>query len=128
MAADCPPSTAIGELALNNVKFWIETGGNMWEDRPNGNPFYIVPKLAPDGSDGQNSVLFAGSLWMGGTDPADNLKMAAVRFRQNGNDFWPGPLTNDGTASIDLMFVLNMTDFGEQRSKRPRYMHYGGRE
>ncbi|RLD27665.1 MAG: T9SS C-terminal target domain-containing protein [Bacteroidetes bacterium] len=101
LAADCPPSTAIGELALNNVKFWIETGGNMWEDRANGNPFYIVPKIGPDGNDGQNSVLFAGSLWMGGTDPANNLKIAAVRFRQDGNDFWPGPLTNDGTASIE---------------------------
>ena len=101
LAADCPPSTAIGEMALNNVKYWVETGGNMWEDRANSNPFYIVPKIGPDGNDGQNSVIFAGSLWMGGTDPANNLKMAAVRFRSIGNDFWPGPLTNDGTASIE---------------------------
>ena len=95
LAADCAPSTARAELALNNVRFLIETGGNMWEDRAQGAPHYYVPKA------GNNSVLFAGSLWMGGYDPANNLKLAAVRFRQNGNDFWPGPLTNDGSASVE---------------------------
>ena len=102
LAANCPPSTAVEELALNNVRFIIETGGNMWEQRGgNAKAFYIVPKINADGSAGDNSVLFAGSLWMGGRDPAGNLKLAAVRFRQVGNDFWPGPLANDGTASID---------------------------
>lgn len=95
LAADCAPSSTKTELALNNVRFLIETGGNMWEDRALGAPHYFVPK------EGENSVLFAGSLWMGGFDPANNLKLAAVRFRQIGNDFWPGPLTNDGSASID---------------------------
>jgi len=95
LAADCAPSSSRAELSLNNVRFLIETGGNMWEDRAQGAPWYFVPK------EGENSVLFAGSLWMGGYDPANNLKLAAVRFRQVGNDFWPGPLTNDGSASIE---------------------------
>ena len=95
LAADCAPSSSRAELALNNVRFLIETGGNMWEERALGAPYYFVPK------EGENSVLFAGSLWMGGYDPANNLKLAAVRFRQVGNDYWPGPLTNDGSASIE---------------------------
>lgn len=94
LAIDCAPSTAREEMDLNNVRFLIETGGNMWEDRAQGSPAYVVPK------DGENSILFAGSLWMGGYDPANNLKLAAVRFRQVGNDYWPGPLTIDGSASI----------------------------
>ncbi|MBK9193854.1 MAG: hypothetical protein IPO17_02500 [Flavobacteriales bacterium] len=38
---------------------------------------------------------------MGGLSPDNQLKLAAVRFRQVGNDFWPGPLTNTGDASIE---------------------------
>jgi hypothetical protein len=37
---------------------------------------------------------------MGGISPDNQLKLAAVRFRQEGNDFWPGPLTNTGDASV----------------------------
>jgi hypothetical protein len=58
-------------------------------------PFYEIP--AGEG----NHAIFAGALWMGGLDPAGNLKLAAVRFRQNGNDYWPGPLSIDGFASTD---------------------------
>jgi hypothetical protein len=105
LAADCAPSTARAELSLNNVRFMLETGGNMWENRALGAPHYFVPK------EGDNSVLFAGALWMGGYDPANNLKLAAVRFRQVGNDFWPGPLTNDGTASIEPDVCLQYDRF-----------------
>jgi len=110
LAASCAPSQAIGELALNNVRFIIETGGNMWEDRAQGFPHYIVPKGTEE-NPGQNSVLFAGSLWMGGFDPANNLKLAAVRFRQVGNDFWPGPLANDGTASTSAEVCSDFDTF-----------------
>jgi hypothetical protein len=99
IAADCAPSSAVSELALNNVRFKIETGGSMWTDRAQSNAAYFVPKLSESGELGRISVLYAGALWMGGTDPAGNLKMAAIRFRQLGNDYWPGPLTNDGAAS-----------------------------
>ena len=97
-ADNCSPSTARTEIDLNNVRALIETGGNMWQDRSSpGGPAYEVPKT--DDRSGPHS-LFAGSLWMGGLSPDNQLKLAAVRFRQVGNDFWPGPLTNDGTASI----------------------------
>jgi hypothetical protein len=92
-AAGCSPATTITEFYVNNVRTAAETGGNTWFDRGNGLPYYEVP--AEDG----NHAIFAGALWMGGVDPAGNLKLAAVRFRQNGSDYWPGPLTIDGTAS-----------------------------
>ena len=96
--AGCSPATAITELDLNNVRTRVETGGNMWQNRAQGLPAYEVPKT--DDRSGP-SALFAGALWMGGFSPDNQLKLAAVRFRQNGNDFWPGPLTNTGDASID---------------------------
>ncbi|MEO5585134.1 MAG: hypothetical protein ABIQ75_06750, partial [Flavobacteriales bacterium] len=104
-AAPCSPATAFNELDLNNVRARIETGGNMWEDRTgSAGPAYEVPKT-PDKT-GPNA-LFAGALWMGGLSPDNTLKLAAVRFRQVGNDYWPGPLTaydtltHTGDASVD---------------------------
>ncbi len=93
VAADCaPPSTSI-ELDLNNVKTTIHSGGDMWWDLL-GSARYEVPK------NGGVHALYAGSLWMGGVDVNNQLKVAAVRFRQDGYDFWPGPL-NVTTAEID---------------------------
>jgi hypothetical protein len=97
-AVSCTPSTHRADLEFNNVRALIETGGNMWQDRALGNPAYEVPKT--NDNSGPNAI-FAGSLWMGGRSPDNQLKLAAVRFRQVGNDFWPGPLTNDGAATID---------------------------
>lgn len=94
-AASCSPAQTLTEFFVNNVRTAAETGGNTWYDRGNANAYYEVP------ANEDNHAIFAGALWMGGVDPAGNLKLAAVRFRQNGNDFWPGPLTTDGAASIE---------------------------
>lgn len=97
-AANCAPGVRVTDMAFNNVRTVIETPGTMWQDRARGRGAYFVPR-PPDGEIGPSSI-FAGALWMGGVDPAGNLKLAAVRFRQLGNDFWPGPLSTDGAASI----------------------------
>ncbi|MBK7269959.1 MAG: T9SS type A sorting domain-containing protein [Flavobacteriales bacterium] len=98
-AAGCSPSTSRDELDFNNVRALIETGGNMWQNRSGaGGPAYEVPRTEDrSGPD----AMFAGSLWMGGFSPDNQLKLAGVRFRQVGNDYWPGPLTKDGSASIE---------------------------
>ena len=93
-AAACAPATALRDLEWNNVRALIETGGSMWQDRATSRAAYEVPK------DGGVSSLYAGALWMGGISPDQQLKLAALRFRQ-GNDFWTGPLTNDGSAEVD---------------------------
>jgi hypothetical protein len=87
----CAPATATLELSFNNVRTVVETSGSTWNDRVAGAPLYIVPK------EGEASAIFAGSLWMGGKDPSGNLKLAGIRFRQVGNDFWPGPISTDGS-------------------------------
>jgi hypothetical protein len=94
VSALCAPPSASIELSLNNVRTTIHSGGDMWWDLI-GNARYEVPK-----GSGKHS-LYAGSLWMGGIEAETNtLKMAAVRFRQVGNDYWPGPLT-ENSASVD---------------------------
>ncbi|MBZ0243638.1 MAG: T9SS type A sorting domain-containing protein [Bacteroidales bacterium] len=94
--AGCSPSSAFEWLDINNVRARINAGGDMWWDLVGGTGAkYFIPKS------GSATSLFAGSLWIGGLDINNQLKLAAVRFRQDGNDFWTGPLTIDGTAAID---------------------------
>ena len=94
-AAACAPATALRDLEWNNVRALIETGGSLWHDRAVGRGSYEVPK------GGGVSVMYGGALWLGGISPDQQLKIAAVRYRQSGNDYWPGPLTNDGSAEVD---------------------------
>jgi hypothetical protein len=118
-AAQCAPATGIRDLEWNNVRARIETGGSMWQDRANSRAAYIVP------ASGDVSSLYAGALWMGGIAPDGQLKMAAVTFRANGNDFWTGPLTNDGTAEVDEV-TCELWDrfFVSQRADAQRHRQY----
>ena len=95
-AAGCTPSSSFEWLDINNVKTRINSGGDMWWDLPAGTGSkYYIPANSPTTS------LFAGSLWIAGVDVNDQLKCAALRFRQVGNDYYTGPLSVDGKASID---------------------------
>jgi hypothetical protein len=80
----CSPATAKTDLDINNVRTKILSGGDMWWDLTSAK--YEVPK-----GGGAHSI-FAGSLWIGGLDAGGQLKVAAATYRQNGNDYWPGPL------------------------------------
>jgi len=97
-ASTCFPSTSSVNLDVNNIRCLLLNGGDMWWDL-NANPRYEVPKI-----DGNPSLRryssFAASLWIGGIDASNQLRIAAQTYRQDGNDFWPGPLTLNG-ASVD---------------------------
>lgn len=93
-AANCVPPTESTFMEFNDVRALIETGGMMWQDRNNNRAAYQVPKPSQDNPTGP-SVLFAGALWMGGTDVNGQLKLAAQLFGTQGRDFWTGPLTVD---------------------------------
>ena len=94
--ADCVPPSGYRQFDLNNVRFGLETAGQLWMNRPGGS---IADYEVPKGS-GIHS-LFAGGLWMGGiTSTTNAIKVSAVTFRQGGTDFWPGPL-NETTATVE---------------------------
>ncbi|MDR2979318.1 MAG: T9SS type A sorting domain-containing protein [Bacteroidales bacterium] len=87
----CLPASNSNELTINNVRAYLETNGTMWFIET---AEYEVPK-----GSGKTSM-FCAALWIGGRDVNQQLKLAAVRFRQNGDDFWTGPLsTIDATIS-----------------------------
>ena len=108
--ASCAPATAKLYMRFNDVKALIEQGGSMFQNRASSVAAYEVPK-------GSNKfAIFAGALWMGGTDVNGQLKLAALKYRQ-GNDFWPGPLTvtpSSGNFDPGSPVGDNVTrDFGE---------------
>lgn len=102
-AAGCLPATNFRYLDINNVNARINTGGDMWWDLENGE--YEIPK-----GSGKTSM-FSGSLWLGGVDVNNQLKLAAQMYRygpeghgglpSNKADYYTGPLTTDGSAAID---------------------------
>lgn len=86
----------------NNVKALILNRNDMfWDVTGNGSAKYEVPK-----NSGKNCN-FASSLWIGGLDAGNQLHFAGMTYRQNGVDFWPGPLdtlTGNTTQSISTSF------------------------
>ncbi len=89
-AVGCEPGRTSTELAINNVRTLIHTSGDMWWDLQSRAAYEV-----PAGS-GINS-LFAGAVWIGGKDSHGQIKVAAMRYRQIGHDYWPGPLVVEGS-------------------------------
>jgi len=112
-AADCSAPTAFASLDINNINTTLRNGGDMWWDGDNAK--YEVPKVDPPGSETSKHSIYAGSLWIGGIDGSGQLKLAAQTYRQNGNDFWPGPL--DETGNIERTTCSNYDRFFEVYSE-----------
>lgn len=87
---DCNQSRSSTDMDVNNVRARLLGGGDVWWDLNNGR--YIYPKVDPASGQTEVSAIFAAAVWLGGFDDNNNLKVAAQTYRQQGNDFWPGPL------------------------------------
>jgi len=108
---NCANSVSQIDQAINNVRARLLSGGDVWWDGNEGR--YIVPKVAP--GEPEVSSIYAGAVWLGGVDPAGNLKLAAKTFgtASGDSDFFSGPLdpetgkTNQETcAKWDEFFVV----------------------
>ncbi len=95
-SATCLPASSSNELTVNNVRAYLETGGTMWFKE-------VAEYEVPKGS-GKTSMFSAG-LWIGGRDINGQLKLAAVRFRQVGDDYWTGPLKIQGASTTQTMCI-----------------------
>lgn len=99
-AQPCTMGKAKNKLDINNVNTTILNSGDLWWDTQRAK--YEVPK----GSG--NNALFNGALWIGGIDQGGEIRLAAMTYRQNGIDFWPGPL--DTTTATTNSSVCNQYD------------------
>ncbi|MCL2510638.1 MAG: hypothetical protein FWF09_01165 [Bacteroidales bacterium] len=113
-AALCSSGSGFEMLAINNVRARVNTSGDMWQNFATHIAQYFIP------ANTQKTSLYSGALWIGGVDKNNQLKLAAQRFRQEGVDYWPGPLTIE-TASItaetcakwDRMFHMSKAEVAE---------------
>jgi hypothetical protein len=111
--AGCAPATAKIDIDINNVRATLLSGGDMWWDLLNAQ--YEIPKGSKINS------IFAGSLWIGGLDAGGQLKVAAMTYRQTGNDYWPGPL--DAFTSIDASTCLTYDKFFKVNKAHVKLYH-----
>ena len=119
--SNCRNSTSTKFQNINNVRALLTTGGDVWWDGTNGK--YIVPNV-PAGEP-EVSSLYAGAVWLGGLDPAGNLKVAAQQYgRSRGNgdfDYYSGPLDPEGITSEqvcaqwDTFFVVTAAEILEHQ-------------
>ena len=83
----------IDSVSINNISATVLVHGDMF-----WNPALEVAACEfPKGSG--KSINFASALWMSGYDGGNNLHVAAQTYRQNGNDYWPGPLDSSDTLT-----------------------------
>ncbi|MCX6352019.1 MAG: hypothetical protein NTX03_09160, partial [Bacteroidetes bacterium] len=115
----CSPASSQVDLDVNNVRARIMNGGDMWWDLVS-TAKYEVPKIT-QANEVRKTSLFAGALWIGGYERS-NLKEAAMTYRQNGSDFYPGPLdttsaTTDAAhcTQYDKIWKLNKEDIDNFR-------------
>ena len=80
-------------LDINNVSALITDNSNIHWDATNSETKYFVPKQK------NTSPLFTSAMWIGGY-VNNQIRTAAMTYRQNGVDFWPGPI-DPTTATID---------------------------
>ncbi len=105
----CTAGITQDQLQINDVRTTILTSGDMWWNLVSAK--YEVPK------GGGASSIFAGSLWIGGIDAGGQLHIAAMTYRQNGVDYWPGPMdtatlstTTSECQAYDKHWVVNLSD------------------
>jgi hypothetical protein len=88
LATGCAVDAGSAYMQINNIRARIMDEGDMWWDPGAGLPRYYAPAAS------NTCSLFAGALWVGGVDAGGQLKVAAMTYRQNGEDFWTGPIYN----------------------------------
>lgn len=105
-ANDCNLPTSQFSMDVNNVRATLLTAGDMWFDVPVSSAAYEVPKGERGVANAQ--AIYAGAIWVSGLDQGNNLKIAALTYRQNGgSDYYSGPLDASGTTSQS---VCNLWD------------------
>ncbi len=85
----------------NNVRTIANSQGMLFNNIQQGSALFEVPK------DGGVSTIYASQIWIAGTTSDQQIKLAAGTYNANGNDFFPGPLTDDGNATVDSLTMAH---------------------
>ncbi len=88
-------SAAYDTISINNISARINDNGNLFWNLTNASEFKV-----PKG--GKAGTIFNSTLWVGGLDASDSLHLAAEEYRESGDDYWPGPISNVYDSAYDL--------------------------
>lgn len=92
-------------------------GGDFWWDGIQ-NAEYEFP------INSGNNALFAGAIWLSALDTGGNLKVAAMTYRNQGYDFYPGPI-NSVTGTVDSSSCSYFNRFWElSKTDVDNHMYY----
>ena len=72
-------------LDINNVNTSVGPGSMFWD---------LDDARYEDPKGSNKHSIFAHDLWIGGVDDGGVLRLAAQTYRQNGDDYWPGPVSD----------------------------------
>jgi hypothetical protein len=95
------------ELNVNNVSATVNTKGLLFSDFENSLAGFEIPA-----GSGLHTI-FASQLWIGGKTLDQALHLAADKYGSNGNEFYQGPLSNDGDATTTSGQMLYYNRFWE---------------
>ncbi|MDQ3099930.1 MAG: T9SS type A sorting domain-containing protein [Bacteroidota bacterium] len=90
----------ISMLDVNDLDLRIRSNGQLSPSVVDG--ALTVPSAL---GSGQN-LMWGGGLWISGMDEAGDMHVSAHYYGAAGHDMYPGPLTNDGLASITPETIL----------------------
>lgn len=94
----CNIPAAQFDIDINNVRARLLNAGDEWWDFNVGH--YEVPKGDKTSSTPQPQAIFAGSVWVSALDQGNNLKIAALTYRQGTSDYFAGPLDDNGNVTL----------------------------
>jgi hypothetical protein len=86
-------------LSANKTSALINSNGVLFENDSLRIPAYEIPK----GSG--LATFYAASIWIGGIDENDSLRLAASRYGDSGKDFYPGPYSELPNFNQNLNYL-----------------------
>lgn len=110
-------------LDINRIHCRLNSWGNHFWNNYGSYSFFEAPANSGIMS------LWNQSFWIGGTDEAGQLHLAAERYRINGKDFFPGPVMDSTAYSYELdiewnrVWKINFSDirYHQQHWNDPGY-------
>jgi hypothetical protein len=90
----CKRPTKAYDMAVNNVRARLSNDGTLFSAAK-----YTTP--IPKSGEKEVAAIYAASVWIGGVDKSNNIKLAAGSYKQRPSDFFAGPLDINGAAYIN---------------------------
>lgn len=96
-ACDNPTLINGSYLHANNIRTLIPASGSLFWDGEDS-------QFRIEGPDGGFATIFTQGLWLGAEDSNGDLTLAIATFgaAAGNNDYYPGPVSEDGTVSFDV--------------------------